>query len=70
MNFMFAYAKAFNQDIGRWNVSKVQTISSMFEGAMSFNQNISDWDISNVTFNGSAFQDCPITDEHKPSFPW
>ena len=42
----------FNQDISRWDVSKVKDLSSMFYKS-KFNQDISCWDVSSVTeFNG------------------
>jgi hypothetical protein len=40
--------KAFNQDITRWNVSKVRNMEGMFLGSTEFNQNIECWDVSNV----------------------
>ena len=49
----------FNGDISKWNVSKVEDMSSMFFQSQ-FNGDISQWDVSNVTsmfamFNGSCF---------------
>ena len=38
----------FNQDIGRWNVSKVTNMNGMFNSAPLFNQNIGCWNMSNV----------------------
>ena len=35
------YAISFNQDISRWNVSKVINMKSTFEGAIKFNQDLS-----------------------------
>ena len=40
---------AFNQNIGAWNVSNVNTMLSMFENAPAFNQNIGSWNTSAVT---------------------
>lgn len=38
----------FNQDIGSWDVSNVNTMSYMFAHSQ-FNQDIGSWDVSNVT---------------------
>jgi hypothetical protein len=48
MNGMFG-ATPFNYDIGGWDISNVEDISSMFLGAKSFNYSLNDWDISKVT---------------------
>jgi surface protein len=48
---MFKGASSFNQNIGSWNLSKVNGVNmmGMFNGASSFNQNIGTWSVSNVT---------------------
>ena len=43
MSYMFAGASDFNQNIGGWNMSSVNTIEGMFHNATSFNQNIGNW---------------------------
>ena len=42
--------------IEKWDVSKVENMSSMFEGAESFNQPIGDWNVSNVRDMAWMFQ--------------
>lgn len=49
---MFSGAKVFNQDVSKWNVSKVINMEKMFLGAKIFNGDISSWNISNVTNMG------------------
>ena len=49
MAFMFRGARAFNQDIGNWDVDNVTNMNQMFLNARAFNQNIGNWDVGNVT---------------------
>jgi len=53
---MFSGCTKFNQPIGNWNTSGVNTMANMFNGATIFNQNISSWNTSNVTNMGGMFQ--------------
>lgn len=46
---MFSESNKFNQDLSRWNTSKVTKMSDMFYKCSSFNQDISMWNVSNVT---------------------
>ena len=52
MNDLFAIVYLigddFNEDISKWDVSKVEDMTYMFRGAESFNQDISGWDVSKV----------------------
>ena len=49
MSDMFAYASAFNQNIGDWNTANVKNMTGMFERARNFNQDIGNWNTANVT---------------------
>ena len=55
MSFMFQEARAFNQNIGNWNVSAVTNMYGMFYGARAFNQNIGNWNVSAVTNMDAMF---------------
>lgn len=55
MSGMFANSK-FNKKIGKWNTSKVETMSEMFAD-YEFNRDLSAWDVSNVKNFTGMFQD-------------
>ena len=61
---MFKNARAFNQDIGGWNVSAVTTMGQMFLGAQSFNQDIKAWDVSSVTNMNDMFSEATNFDQN------
>jgi hypothetical protein len=42
-------AMKFNQNLGSWNVAKVQTMYGMFDSATTFNQNLRDWNVVSVS---------------------
>ena len=68
MSGLFYWCESFNQDISKWNVLNVITMSSMFLGCTSFNQDLSKWNVSKVKYNILMFNDCPIKEEYKPKF--
>ena len=45
-----------SQDISKWNVSKVTTLSKTFDGASVFNSDLSAWDVSKVSGMYEAFR--------------
>ena len=53
-NFTQDGANDFNQDIGDWDVGKVQNFRAMFRNSL-FNQDISEWDVSSATNMGQMF---------------
>ena len=58
----------FNEDLSRWNVSRVMNMSAMFSGAKAFTgAGIGCWDVSSVTdmfgmLNGATAFNAPIGD--------
>ncbi|MEK9593826.1 MAG: BspA family leucine-rich repeat surface protein, partial [Luminiphilus sp.] len=59
LNYAFAYASAFNQQIfaNGASTAKVLNMSAMFKGATAFNQNIGNWNTQSVTDTKLMFQD-------------
>ncbi|KAK2144003.1 hypothetical protein LSH36_793g00013 [Paralvinella palmiformis] len=50
----------FNQDISRWDVSKVTDMSQMFYNAKVFNGDLSRWDVSKVTRMSQMFYNAKV----------
>lgn len=63
MGSMFRDARAFNQPIDNWNVSKVYNFSNAFRGATAFNQPIGTWDMRNVSNISYMFNDAMEFDQ-------
>ncbi|CAB9507063.1 Mycoplasma protein of unknown function, DUF285 [Seminavis robusta] len=53
---MFREAHAFNSDISRWDVSRVQSFLRVFYDAQAFNVNIGGWGTGNVVTMKETFQ--------------
>lgn len=63
ISYLFGFAKSFSQEIGSWDVSRIENMKYCFAGATHFNANIESWNVSNVinmsamfslsTFNGN-----------------
>jgi len=49
MSNLFEGAAAFNEDLSKWDTSKVTNMWCMFMGARAFNHDLSKWNTSNVT---------------------
>ncbi len=60
---VFFDARAFNQDIGNWQVHNVTWTFFMFANASAFNQDISRWDVSKVTKMYSMFRNATSFDQ-------
>ena len=52
--------QVFDQDIGQWDVSRVERMNSMFEDADWFNQDISGWSVSKVHDMHDMFRDTTV----------
>lgn len=57
MSNMFLFATNFNNELSRWDVSNVTTMSGMFHKASTFNNNLNAWNVSAVKDMGSMFAD-------------
>jgi surface protein len=57
MRGMFHYAKAFNGDVSRWDVSNVTDMGDMFNNAPAFTCDLSGWNAPRVTNVSNMFAD-------------
>lgn len=53
---MFSGASSFDDDLGDWDVSTLESIQFMFSGATDFNGDISSWNVGNVQNMTALFQ--------------
>jgi surface protein len=59
----------FNEDISRWDMSEVSSVTEMFYNCENFDKNISDWDLKSVKeFKGVFFKCLKLNPDHKPKF--
>jgi Mycoplasma protein of unknown function, DUF285 len=65
----FADATSFNQDLSRWNVSRLVEANSMFLGAESFQQNLCAWENFLLTRQSSTCLPIPAAPSRWISFP-
>jgi len=59
LNQMFAEVTQFNDPIGHWDVSNVQTAIRIFANT-NFNQNINNWNVANITSFRGLFTNTPF----------
>lgn len=52
---LFASKNDFNQSIGNWDMSNVDTMKGMFANTTIFNQDISSWNVGKVVYMGGMF---------------
>ena len=70
MSEMFGYAKSFNGDISKWDVSSVENMHNMFWGAASFNGDLSKWDVSQVKDMEQMFYRATAFTQKLCTAPW
>ena len=64
---MFSVCESFNQPLNTWNVSRVENMIGMFADCVSFNQPLTNWNINAQADFGTIFENCPISEENKPT---
>ncbi|EDO9117087.1 BspA family leucine-rich repeat surface protein [Campylobacter coli] len=58
LDVVFYNLKDFNEDISKWNTSKLQDAREMFFKCKSFNQNLNSWNVGNVKNTNKMFYEC------------
>ncbi|NME66799.1 BspA family leucine-rich repeat surface protein [Flammeovirga aprica] len=61
MDYAFAGASIFKQDLNEWNVSNVQSMRATFYNTKKFEGNIKSWDVSSVTNMKNMFINSAIS---------
>ena len=59
MDGMFYYARSFNGDISKWDVSRVTDMGNMFNGAESFDQTLCGMWKSSTAYKDHMFDGSP-----------
>ena len=63
MEYMFYYARAFDQQVNKWDTSRVTDFSRMFYLADAFNQPLKEWDTSRVVTMSGMFDSARAFDQ-------
>ena len=66
MSGMFTRNKTFNQDIGNWDVSQVESIRKIFYQNTGFNKNLSNWCLESLDDADDAFVSSNLSVENRP----
>ena len=57
MNEIFMYSP-YNGDLSKWDVSKVEDMTSMFEQCIAFDSDLNNWNVKKVLISNMMFSGC------------